>query len=73
MGALTMTFDHDEIEHLAQAMENEVGSAHALRQVLRELARFKGKVSAGLVRAPVEEAPEWTPKPQPPAVLLRDE
>jgi hypothetical protein len=68
-----MTFDREEIEHLAQAMENEVGSAHALRQVLRELARFKGKVSAGLVRAPVEEALPWEPKPMPPAVLLRDE
>lgn len=68
-----MTFDHDEIEHICQALEAEGGSAKALRRVVAELARFKGKVSAGLVRAPVEEALPWEPKPAPPAVLLRDE
>jgi hypothetical protein len=68
-----MTFDHDEIEHICQSLEAEGGSAKALRRVVAEFMRFRGKVSAGLVRAPVEDVQPWEPKPMPPAVLLKTE
>jgi hypothetical protein len=69
-----MTFDHDEIERIAQCMEQEFGSHAALRMILRDALRHSGKLSAGFVRAGPPEAPRpWEPKPQPPAVLLRSE
>jgi hypothetical protein len=66
-----MTFDHDEAEHIAQAMEQEFGPHKALRMIIRDALRYKGKLSAGLVRASPEDLPPW--EPMPPAVLLKTE
>ena len=68
-----MTFDRSEVDHIAQAMENEVGASHALRLVLAELARLRGKMSAGLIRQAPDDTKNWPGKPQPPAILIDGE